>query len=231
MNEESEDAPFETLDVLSFALVELRDGSQVTDVVVQRSLESTRDGEAMEPEDDDIRECSHKKFASEMGYAHYLVKPPASATPMLPIPPGTVRGKWVTLALTSSDNGKIISIAGNVITVDGRKRIVEWEDKTVPTNVQDKKIAWVGEYSQGGGAIKLEGGNRIWGIPYLAARDTQQEVDLAFAMVMDKTESGSHETRFFMPVATDDTVHELMDASNVTFGDQCFRCFVGALRA
>ena len=226
---------YETLDVLSFALIELRDGSHETDVVVQRSLDSTRYGEGMEPDDDDIRSCSRKKFASEMGYKQYLVKPPAGATPMLPIPPGTVRGHWVTPALTSSDKRKIITISGNVMRVGGAERIVEWGHIDVPTNVKGMKIVHVGSYREGQGTFRVEGASEDpyleFCIPYLAEDDTQQQVDLAFAMVMDKSDSGAHATRFYMPVKQGYKHHELVQAGDVTFGDQCFRCFVGALRA
>ena len=71
-------------------------------------------------------------------------------------------------------------------------------------------------------------------IPYLTGAANEKTVDLAFALT-EKQNGGTVNTRFFMPIATENPhtgVPEtsLMDAREVNFGELQFHHFIGACR-
>jgi hypothetical protein len=244
-DDDGDDAATMTLDVLSFVLVELRDGKQVMDAVVQPSIESTRSNDRIRR--DEAVACGHMQFASEyctrQGMNHYLILPPASAcAPLLPIPPGSVRGEWVTPALTSADNGKQLTVSGDTITVDGETRAVSWDGEAPQEPISDARISNVKAYRQGFGQVELRlaGPNPCRSyitIPHLKGAGTTLEIDLAFAAVRSSRDNDDETppSRFFMPMVSEnedgEVVHSLCDARDVTFGDLQFRAFVGARRA
>ena len=71
-------------------------------------------------------------------------------------------------------------------------------------------------------------------IPFLAGAANEKTIDLAFALT-EKQDGGTVNTRFFMPVATENPVTgegetKLSDARRVTFGSLQFQHFIGACR-
>ena len=71
-------------------------------------------------------------------------------------------------------------------------------------------------------------------IPYVAGASNEQTIDLAFALT-EKHHKGSVNTRFFMPVASENALTgvpetSLTDAREVRLGDLEFYSFVGACR-
>ena len=71
-------------------------------------------------------------------------------------------------------------------------------------------------------------------IPYLTGAAFEKTIDLAFALT-EKQDGGRVETRFFMPIrseniATGNCETSLLDARQVSFGELQFHHFVGACR-
>ena len=71
-------------------------------------------------------------------------------------------------------------------------------------------------------------------IPYLTGAANEKTIDLAFAQTK-KQDGGRVETRFFMPIrseniATGNCETSLLDARQVNFGELQFHHFVGACR-
>ena len=158
---------------------------------------------------------------------------------MLPIPPGACRGLWVTPAFTVADVGKTVTISGDVVTVDGNSRTVNWEGDT-PEDVKDVKIVSVGTWRDHR-YVYLEGGVCFKNSRRSGGSDSFMEVDLAFAMVdcrNDPHDNSQFNARFFLPVAayTDGSLVEssgtmLSDARDVRFGELVFSRFSGSTRA
>ena len=232
-------AESESLHIVSWALVEDRDGQQRVDAVVQRDLETTKAQTAMKRARANDTSHSHLQLASEyIGRneefnnedRHWVVLPPRAPGQILPIPPGSVRGVWAQPALTDADEGKTITIEGSMMTVDGDVRKVEW-DGDAPTNVVNGEIAQVVPWDDYDSAVQLDCGT-TFELPRLASGS--MKVDLAFASV--ESDGGSDlKTSFYMPLHTKG-VHEvpattLSDAINVSFGKLKFSHFIGATRS
>ena len=247
--DEDEEAPSEEVDVVSFALVEHRDGTQAVDAVVQRRLDSTH-GEPHISVREAGRTKSHMCFASEYRpygdpgddpYSHYMILPPRAPGQLLPIPPGSVRGLWRKPAFTNADKGKMVTIMGNTVKVGSEARRVEWDgDAPAPENWTDVECLGVMPHNDAEGrqVVRFQG-DRSFPMPNLLGAETM-EVDLAFASVESQSESEGLEARFFMPVSTGKPgaynaahlgmAHHLEDARRVTLDGMVFSHFLGAKR-
>ena len=242
----------EFMDIISFVVVELRDGTHTMDAFVMPKNNYLEQREAHE------QTRSHIQLAS--AYAgetkHWLVVPPSTTSPLVPIPPGTVRGTWKKPAFTSDDEGKTLTIEGRFkdVKVDGASRgQIEWaDDVPTVTDVVIKVVNLWGKEPQlgfaGEGAVQVAGGTVLladgqsFKLPAASGAGNSQQIDLAFASFADLPADGVDEassslrSTFYMPIGhqnptTEEGVHhQLVDARTVTFGDKVFSHFVGALR-
>lgn len=241
---EDDDTPAdsESLQIINWALVEYRDGTQRVDAIVQRALESTKTCVEIERDHADDKTYSHMVLASEYdGHAldagliteskHWVVVPPRAPEQMLPIPPGSVRGLWAKPALTEDDKGKSITIDGNKMIVDGDVRNVQWSGDA-PTDISNAKIANVRRWDEYNSSFQLESGLRRFELPCMA--NEGMEIDLAFASVQGDA-SGNIKTEFYMPVNLKGPYEQsqtvLSKVSGVSFGERRFSHFVGAKRS
>ena len=250
-SEEGGPTSSETLKVTSFALMERRDGTTYVDAVVQRDLEDTHMEDAIKKDAAHTLSGSHLHFASEYRpygstiqepYRNWLLLPLERASGhMFPIPPGAVRGVWRKPAVTDADVGKRMTVVGgNSITVNGERRSVGWNG-AAPTGagINDKVIAAVDKFNNCKPRVMFEGvgddmGYPMIEIPYLTGAANEKRIDLAFAQTK-KQDGGRVETRFFMPIrseniATGNCETSLLDARQVNFGELQFHHFVGACR-
>ena len=180
------------------------------------------------------------EYCNANEYAHYLVCQPASATHLVPIPSGTVRGRWVTPALTAADEGKTLTIEHDKIFLDQKWRNVLWVEGAPEGAVNDATILDVGAFNQGlGRAVceKPDGTEYVFNVPYMAGDSNETICDIAFAHLgRGEPSTGNMDAKFFMPVESkdddDNPEHRLCDVSNVSFEDgrKCFLNFVGAVR-
>jgi hypothetical protein len=100
-------------DVLSFAVVELQDGTTGVEAIVQRSLQSTtvEYERAINHTDVDTHQQLHHhlQFASEVDWEHYLIVPPPASARMLPVAPASIRATFAKPAITRADTGKRVN--------------------------------------------------------------------------------------------------------------------------
>ena len=164
-----------------------------------------------------------------------MIEPPPAAARMVPIPPGSVRGIWAIPAVNDSDRGKMLSIQGNTILVDGEARHVEWDgvldDGAPPRLAGARKIIqtfhWNANHPNGG-KIKIEGGDYV-AMPSLSGPENRVEMDMAFAL----PEGGANDrwnvnTNFFVPWRNPHNGEDsLRNARAVTIGKKLFKGFVG----
>ena len=250
----------EFLDVISFVLVEFADGTQQMDAYVQKiagpspglqKIAGPSPGLSQPEADEHTR--SHIQLAST--YAdpdmHWVLRPPV--TPLVAIPPGTVRGVWRKPALTPLDVGKTLTIEGRHkdVKVDGSSRgQFQWEEEP-PADITDIVIEavrpWGTEPTEvevdgdedvevGGGTVLLANGT-TFKLPAELGTSNVLEIDLAFAQFAEEpTSDGKVYTTFYMPIAhaqteiSENAQHRLVDARQVTFGDKRFSHFTGAKR-
>ena len=236
-------APYETMHAVSFALVEHRatatkPAREVVDVVVQRNLASTRHENGMYSVDANTDTKSHIRFASEVGWAHWLLLPPQVPGRLHPIPPGTVRGQWRKPALTNADVGKSITVTGNTIRVGDEVRRVVWT-KDPPANITNETLNFVHGWNSvsPGFTITVFGQLPRFELPYIHGKE--EIFDLAFATVDGSEDAKEDEkmTRYYIPTIVDEAdrgygrlegcITQMAEVSQVTFGDLCFYDFVG----
>ena len=237
MELEAEDADDESADhhdmqVLSFAVMEKRDGTQFMDAVVQRTVESTHASPILPDEANPAH--SHLHFASDYcsEWRHYMIEPPPVAARMVPIPPGSVRGIWATPAVTRSDMGKMLSIQGNSILIDGEVRHVEWDDGAPPSLARPSKMIrtfdWNSPHRRG--QIEIEPGGRFVALPSLSGPENRVEMDVAFALPKGSVnDDWNVNTNFFVPWRNPcNNEDSLRNARDVIIGKKQFKGFVGS---
>jgi len=217
--------------IISFALVECRDGTQVVDALIQPSITHYR----VEVDGRDERTRSQLTFASEYAYSvpwgHWVVVPPVAQS-LLPIPAGTVRGVWKRPVFSTADHGKLVTLTAGSITVDGEARLVQWDDGAPPDASSEITLV-----EEGFANVHLASGATFIN-PASAEMhgETTKQVDLAFAQAEHPPTSGtgSLATRFYLPLATyEDGAQrfELADPRQVTFsGGLEFSHFAGATK-
>ena len=216
------------LPVVSLAIVELLNGRTVVDAVIQPS-DYGGAPRRMDSRDEDTH--SNLMFASdyakEVPWEHWILKPPAESRRMLPIPPGSVRGKWMKPALTQDDEGKSITITNGALAVDGEPRNVTWGESSVPENVAGRIHALYG--SSTGSPVHIRTANDHYisiTIPAVVGRGDSVEADIAFAAFGDEClEDGEVHTTFYVPMKTGDRI-SLMPANKVIFGEKTLASFV-----
>ena len=98
------------------------------DALVQPKL-----NEVMWKEDAQLETRSHVKLASTHAGEdrHWVIVPPSATTPLVAIPPGTVRGVWKKPGFTPSDQSKTVTIEGSYkdVKVGGTLRgLLQWGD-------------------------------------------------------------------------------------------------------
>ena len=225
---------YREMQVLSFALVEKRDGTQFVDAVVQKYLASTTSEEAIMPDEANPAH-SHLHFASkycseaENDFRHFLIEPPPTTARMIPIAPGSVRGIWAVPALTSSDMGKMLSVQGRSIVVDGEVRHVSWEGTPphipVPQTIRSV-LCWRSNFQPGVHVMGTHGGVECFELPCLSGPENRLELDLAFALPEGGIEDAHVHTRFFLPSPDNEAnTPSLQDATKVSFGRKEFKGF------
>jgi hypothetical protein len=244
-------APSESLPIISFALVEYRDGKQTVDAVVQRALDDTRASEVgtlapMHKVHAHEKTNSHMVFASEyrgsdhnhfaQEEVHWVVVPPAAPGQLLPIPPGSVRGVWSKPAVTAYDTGKRITITGGKLTVDGEARgPIDWNDTPVPSDITGNILGTMFN-DEGDRMMRVAGSttSTITMFKFPRIKGQREEIDLAFASMDGPCDQGPVKTTFYMPVACGmphrPPEHRLVPAQDVTFGDMKFSHYIGAKR-
>ena len=241
MELEAEDADDESADhhdmqVLSFAVMEKRDGTQFMDAVVQRTVESTLNIDAILPDEANPAH-SHLHFASDYcsevaEWRHYMIEPPPAAARMVPIPPGSVRGIWATPAVTHSDIGKMLSIQGNSILIDGEVRHVEWDDGAPPSLARPSRIIRTFDWNapHWRGQIEVEPDGRFVALPSLSGPENRVEMDVAFALPEGSVnDAWNVNTKFFVPWRNRHSSEaSLRNARGVTIGKKEFKGFVGS---
>ena len=244
-DDDGDTAASESLPIISFALVEYRDGKQTVDAVVQRALDDTRNAAPMLKVDAHEKTNSHMVFASEycgseynhfaQEEVHWVVVPPTAPGQLLPIPPGSVRGVWSKPAVTANDTGKRIIIKGGKLTVDGEARgPIDWNEP-VPSDVSGNILGTT--FNDEGDKMMRVGGSTtstttMFKIPSIKGQ--QKEIDLAFASMDGNCDQGRVKSTFYMPVACrmphTPPEHRLVPAQDVTFGDMKFSHYIGAKR-
>jgi len=231
----------ETLPVISFALVELRDGTQTYDAVVQRPIEDTRRRPEISHTAAHAATKTHMVLASEYrgphneNYTHWLLLPPKAPGQLLPVPPGSVRGLWRERALSTEDLGKRITVNGSTITVNGESRKVNWEDRVPADAIVDAYIQHVDSFNEDGFKVVSvtadEDGdeNPCEFINPFLDNDEFKAADIAFACV-NETAQDSFYTTFHLPLVEEQPYappkHQLADAKCVTMGKKEFSHFV-----
>ena len=242
----------EFMDIVSFVVVELRDGTHTMDAFVSPQMQGS-----FHPMQAHEQIRSHFKLASayagETRHWYWLVVPPSKTSrPLVPIPPGTVRGVWKKPAFTLDDQGKTLTIDGTFkdVKVDGASRgPIEWADD-IPT-VTDVVIKAVSPWGQpravfedehscfgiAGGTVLLADG-KSFKLPAASGEGNSQQADLAFASFSDQLADGADEagssrrSTFYTPISRrnptngEDAHHQLVDARTVTLGDKVFFHFV-----
>jgi len=157
---------------------------------------------------------------------------------MIAIPYGSVRGVWMRPAITMSDVGSSIQIAGDIIVVGGERRVVKWQG-TPPDSVEaGAMVVWVRPWASDRSSmtIRVAAGDLRYEIPPLADTNVK-EADCAFASVeasRSMNPAGDVKTNFYLPTASrgpnEESVTELCNAKYIKFGDLHFSHFVGARR-
>ena len=187
----------EVRDVLSFAVVELRDGTTRVEAIVQRSMEFEINEERyIEPDDAHPQLQNHLQFASEVRdhngepWKHHLILPPTGAATMLPVAPGTIRGVWAKPAITRADHGKTLTVtASSSIIVGDEVRAVTWGGRKIPTGIKDERIIGclggvaqrhADNYSRTQIQTTADDPDDWFHVPYLAGADNQVTRDIAF---------------------------------------------------
>mmetsp|Transcript_2121 Transcript_2121/g.6373 ORF Transcript_2121/g.6373 Transcript_2121/m.6373 type:complete len:437 (-) Transcript_2121:57-1367(-) len=226
----------ESLHIVSWALVEYRDGMQRVDAIVQRDLDDTRCHIGIFPEHAQLK--SHLQLASEYtgprtsDFAHWVVVPPTAPGKLLPISPGSVRGVWKQPAITREDIGSQICIRGNTIIANSKTLLVEWGGEK-PDDVEGATIDYVMEVSEEDSHVRLSG-DIYFDVPSIVGTST--ELDMAFASVDGCTnEGGRIATKFFIPTSShgmgEESATQLADAREVIIdGCKHFWHFSGAKR-
>ena len=196
----------ELLDVLSFAVVELRDGSTRVEAVVQRTMESTNSavGHIADADAHPLLH-NHLQFASEVNWAHHLILPPSGGANMLPVAPGTIRAVWAKPAITTADKGKRLTVSeSGAIIVDGTVRAVTWGDRCIPISIKDRKIdGFHDSYNEHlRSQFKLEATSELtsmyYQVPYLTGTGNQVTKDVAFVEVGRSDDNGTIPTTFYI---------------------------------
>ena len=118
-------------------------------------------------------------YARTFPWGQWLLLPPTDAEKLLPIPPGSVRAKWMTAAIGSADIGKDIAIVNGSITLNGEPRNVTWGEEATPENATG--VIQCADQSVGGDVL-LESGHSFSN-PAIVGRNDSVEADLAFASV------------------------------------------------
>ena len=220
--------------VLGFALVELKSGRQIVDVVIQNESDGTYGDVAVDARDEES--WSHLTFASEYAktvpWEHWLAVRTAAAD-MLPIPTGSVRGVWSKPALTEADVGKQATFRRSSITVGGNERPVNWDGDLPEGGLLGSSgtIIGVADFVGGHVGVMMDGRRKVLKNPLSATQDNQLQVNLAFAKVEPAVDEGSLSTRFFMPVCTtsgDGRKVELCDAQTTSIGAMRFSHFISS---
>jgi hypothetical protein len=197
-------------DVLSFAVVELRDGSTRVEAIVQQEVEAaegTTFGCAASPVDPDSVASlgrNHLQFASELlddgePWKHHVIIPPPRSTNMLPIAPGTIRGVWAKPAITRADEEKMLTVAeSGAIIVGGEVRSATWGDRPIPTHIKDQNLAQVLETYEGDPRSQFRcAGGEFYQVPYLTGSANERIKDITF-VEMGRGANGLVPTRFYI---------------------------------
>lgn len=218
--------------------MELRDGTQTYDAVVQRDLGLTCKEPSIRPERAHRTTKTHMTLASEYRgkrnnevFPHWMLLPPSDPSQIMPVPPGSVRGVWRERAFTQEDDGKIVSIDGNKVMLDGEVRKVEWGDH-VPENVSNLTLSGVGSHDEDGRpCVYLSHDLSEIFNPFVAGGATAV-ADIAFASVERRPSAPGEdvETTFYLPTTEDRAYnhpqHLLSNARTTVLGNKQFSHFV-----
>jgi hypothetical protein len=189
-------------DVLSFAVVELQDGTTGVEAIVQRSLQSTtvEYERAINHTDVDTHQQLHHhlQFASEVDWEHYLIVPPPASARMLPVAPASIRATFAKPAITRADTGKRVTVSenGNAVIVDGEVRSVTWGARKPPVGIKDRVIAG---YYTGDARHQMMWVDRDYTqVPYLTGASNQITRDVAFVEMGRGDAEGTVPTKFYI---------------------------------
>ena len=229
--------------VVCLVIVVLRNGREVLDALLQ--LDSTNleiVNHMMDTRDSDT--YSNLTFASDFAkkytWEHWFLLPPAGASQkLLPIPPGSVRGKWMKPALTNADLNKPIVVVNGAIIVDGEPRNVSWGDSVIPSNFRGTISGFASNHHY------MVVGVRVYcqrqdGVPcgfpnpaLVGPGGSAIELDLPFASVggVGNPDTGQLQATFYVPTKTArGTGYTLTPAENVKFEGKSLAGFADAMR-
>ena len=208
IDEDGDQVREDVRDVLSFAVVQLRDGSTRMEAVVQRPMDLVSSVSfPIHHEYAHPQLQNHLEFASEVRdveaghvWKHHLIIPPVASANRLPVAPGTIRAVWAKPAVTRSDVGKRVTVTENgALILDGEVRSVTWGDRSDLPSLKDAKIERVLDSFQG---LVQRSQFRVTGykwhhVPYLTGSVNQTTKDVAF-VEMGHGEASSVPARFYI---------------------------------
>ena len=182
-DEDGEAADSEVRDVLSFAVVQLRDGTTHMEAVVQKSFDRVIPPYEAHPQLE-----NHLQFASEVcgddgqEWDHHVIIHPKTSANRLPVSPGTIRAVWAKPAITQADVGKRATVTENgALIVAGEVRSVTWGDRSVLPSIKDRRIDRVEKECLGVERSRFRVGDGRWyHVPYLLGSGNQVTKDVAF---------------------------------------------------
>ena len=227
---------YDQVPVVALAIVMLRSGREVLDALIQldqgNADQAPRDT-SMRDEDTRSNFTFASDFAKAYAWEHWELQTPAGTSQkLLPIPPGSVRGKWMKPAITMSDVHKPIIIVNGAIIVDGEPRNVSWGDAEVPVNMNghitsvDSDVVGAFVYA------RMQGSSRRFENPALVGHGSNAiELALPFASIGNVIDANTGElsTTFYVPKRYQDG-YTLHPAEEVKFDGKTFAGFSSDLR-